>query len=421
MTEQSINLSPSLYRSLFGKQISFVSIIISAISISIPAFLLFELPPLIPLPSFPVPSIPCDYQAIVGIFFFMVIIMRKPFILLRHPRRLSYVFVAGIIYRQRQLFSMLFTKRKMLECLIFLSVFFIIRYFLLFTFDHHPTLIGLLIPEVPVFLLFGILYLLSDRIICSLPFSKKEIICVQQQSNSLLFKSNKKFTYLTFAKIVAFASEKPVHTMILRMVLYIIRNDSWGVLFLQLASVVIGIVVATFLPWSVELLTRVVLLGAPVFLLGEHREAIVASIVKTIESPSYYFNSKEIMHAGIYVSSFVFIPYILIYFVRQILFIHHFDILAFTDFLLSVIALCLIIGRSFFESGRGGKENGGAIFFFSVPVVMCSLMPIIGIVFSSIMIAVNIYIFRTNTSTACKRYDLAPSGPKANPRSSGYV
>jgi hypothetical protein len=405
MTQQSINLSLLLYRSLFGRQISFLSLVISAISISIPSFLLFELPPLIPLPEFPVPSIPGDYQAIVGILFFMIIIMRKPLMLLRHPRQISCVFVAGITYRQRQLFSMFFTKRKMLECLIFLSVFFIVRYFLLFTFDHHLTLIGLLIPEVPVFVLFGILYLLSDRIICSVPFSKKEYLSLQQQSNGLVFKPTANNVFLTFAKMFAFASVKPVHTMILRMVLYILRNDSWGALFLQLAGVVIGIVVATFLPWSVELLARMALLGIPVFLLGEHRVTIVASIVKTIESPSYYFKSKEIIHAGIYVSSFVLIPYILIYFVRQILFIHQFDIVAFTDFLLSVIALCLIIGRSFFESGKGGKDNGGAIFFFCVPVVMCSLMPIIGIVFSSIMIAVNIYKFRTNGTTAFKVMD----------------
>jgi hypothetical protein len=302
---------------------------------------------------------------------------------------------------------MLFTKRKMLECLVFLSVFFIVRYFLLFTFDHHLTLIGLLIPEVPVFLLFSLLYLLSDRIVCSLPFSRKEYISVQQQSNSLLFRPGANNIVLTFANMFAFASVKPVHTMILRMVLYVLRKDSWGALFLQIASVVIGIVIAIFLPWSVELLTRVALLGAPVLLLGEHRESIVLSVVKTIESPSYYFKSKEIIHAGIYVCSFVFIPYILIYLVRQIMFIHQFDIVAFTDFIFSVIALCLIIGRSFFESGRGGKGNGGAIFFFSVPVVMCSLLPIVGIVFSSIMIAVNVYKFHSSNCTVFKKYDLS--------------
>jgi hypothetical protein len=276
----------------------------------------------------------------------------------------------------------------MVECLLFLAVLFIVRYVFIFIFDKHITLIGLLLPEIPLFLFFGVLYHFSEKIIYSIPLSKKEDRSSQHQISNKLFKQPSNSPFIRFANIIAAASKKPVHTMIVRIVLYILRKDRWGALFLQIAGMAISIVIALLLPVSIELLTRALLLTAPVLLLSELREAIVGSIEKTFECPYYYFTHKEITQAAVYISSLVTLPYLLIYTVRQVINFHQFDILGFLCFLLSTIALCLVIGKSFLESGTLGKKNGSATFFYSVPIIMCSLMPVIGIVLSSILIVV---------------------------------
>ncbi len=67
-----------------------------------------------------------------------------------------------------------------------------------------------------------------------------------------------------------------------------------------------------------------------------------------------------------YICSLVCIPYVLIYLIRQLVFISHFDAVAFTSFLLSVTALCLVIGESFYESGRPDGEKKGLTFFLFI-------------------------------------------------------
>lgn len=390
MTLQPTTPSALLLKQMFGKPIALINLIATSVFISILWFLIFELPELIPIPTYQIPTIPCDYQAIAGVLFFMTIILRKPYMLLRHPRKTTWLFVAGITYRQRQLACLYFVKSKMFECIVFLGAFFFVRYILLFIFDHHITIIGLLIPEVPLFLLLGVLYILSKRIVYSLPFSRKEYLSINDYSSGSIVNHNIKSGFISFARMFASGSKKPVHTVIIRMVIYVLRKDQWGTLFLQLAGIIVSIVVAVLLPWSTELLVRVILLAAPVLLMSEHREAIINSILKLYECPYYYFTSKEIIKAGIYICSLVCIPYVIIYLIRQSAFLSHFDAVAFTSFMLSIIALCLVMGRSFYESGRLGGEKKGLTFSYSFPVIMCSLMPWIGIVFSVILIYSNV-------------------------------
>ncbi len=78
--------SALLLKQMFGKQLALVNLISTSILMSILWFSIFELPELIPIPSYQIPTIPCDYQAIAGVLFFMTIILRKPYLLLRHPR-----------------------------------------------------------------------------------------------------------------------------------------------------------------------------------------------------------------------------------------------------------------------------------------------------------------------------------------------
>ena len=223
--------SALLLKQMFGKQLALVNLISTSILMSILWFSIFELPELIPIPSYQIPTIPCDYQAIAGVLFFMTIILRKPYLLLRHPRLTSWLFVAGITYCQRQLACFYFVKRKMFEAVVFMGAFFFVRYILLFIFDHHITIVGLLIPEVPLFLLLGTLYILSKRIVYSLPFSRKEYLSVKEYSSGRIVNHNMKSGFISFAGIFASGSSKPVHTVIIRMILYVLRKDQWGTLF----------------------------------------------------------------------------------------------------------------------------------------------------------------------------------------------
>ncbi len=112
-----------------------------------------------------------------------------------------------------------------------MGAFFFVRYILLFIFDHHITIVGLLIPEVPLFLLLGTLYILSKRIVYSLPFSRKEYLSVKEYSSGRIVNHNMKSGFITFAGIFASGSSKPVHTVIIRMILYVLKGSMGYTLF----------------------------------------------------------------------------------------------------------------------------------------------------------------------------------------------
>jgi|GEM_PF-2211048 len=389
--------SPELYRLFFGKKLKIMSVVVSAIIIVIPAFLLFELPALIPLPSFPVPSIPCDYLALAGILFFMVIILRKPWSLLRFPRHNSLPFILGLTWQYRQRSCMSFTKRKMLECLVFLSVFFFIRYGLVFTFDHNWSLIDLVFPEIPVFLLFCILSIFSDHIVRAIPCSKKEYVIHEHHGKEKKYAANYGTMFLSIAHFVAYAIRRPAHTVIVRMILYILRRDMAGTLFLHTAAVIICGVVVVLLPPPVELLVRILLLSVPIFLLNEHQDSIRLSVLKTIDCPYWSFTSRQIIAAGIYLCAIIYVPYALLFAVRQIFFNNAVQTAEIVNFIVSSAALCTVAGRSFYTTAWQKKEQNTSLVMWAGSVILCTLMPLLGIAFSIVLIIVNfIYIQKNN-------------------------
>lgn len=389
--------SSGVYRLLFGKSLTITSVIVSAVFIVIPAFLLFELPALIPLPTFPVPTIPCDYQAVAGVLFFMAIILRKPWQLLRFPRHNSVPFVIGLTWNARLLHCRKYTKRKMRDCLMFLGVLFSVRYVLVFIFDHHWTVTSLLLPEIPVFLIFGILYVFSNRIVDSIPCSKKEYITHEQHTAGSGIVLNSGITYMSIAGIIASIVAKPVHTVLVRMILYIIRRDAFGTVFLHSAGIVVCSAAALMLPQSVEVIARIVLIAAPVFLVGEHHGTISLSVGKTIDCPYWDFTSRQIVLSGIYFYAIVAAPYVLIFILRQIIHFHSADYVAIINFIISTIALCTVAGRNFFVCAWEKKENNGGLIIWAASVILCSLMPLAGIIFSCLLLGVNgYYIYRSN-------------------------
>jgi hypothetical protein len=389
--------SSGVFNLLFGKTLTTASVIVSAVIIVIPAFMLFELPALIPLPTFPVPTIPCDYQAVAGVLFFMTIILRKPWQVLRFPRHNSVLFVIGLTWSERMIHCKVFTKRKMLECLLFLGVLFSVRYVLVFIFDHHWTITGLLLPEIPVFMIFGVLYTLSDKIVESIPCSKKEYVTAAHNTISSGIHSEKGGTYLSIARIIASAIPKPVHTIVVRMILYIIRRDALGAMFLHLSAVIICSIAAFVLPQSVEMLVRIVLVAVPVFLFSEHHDAIRGAIEKTIDCPYWNFSSRQIVLAGTVLYGIISMPYLLIFIVRQIVHLNSADFVAIINFFIATIALCTVAGRSFFISAWDKKENAGSLVIWAGSVILCLLMPILGVIFSTLILASNgYYIYKSN-------------------------
>ncbi len=390
MADQQFTPSVFIQKVFLGKPVSFLNIASTAIFFSIVIFLLFELPALIPLPSFPVPTIPGDYFALVGIFFFMTIILRKPFMLLRYPRTNDWAFLTGMTYKQRQIISHWYVKRKLLECLVFICVFLLMRYVLIFVFDKQLSIISLALPEIPLFLFFGVLYYYSSRIVNTIPVSKKEYLTKLKKTSGKLSKKGSYTFLLSFSRLFAFFADKSYKIVIIRMTLYILRKDKWGTLFLHIAAIAICITAASLLPWSTELLVRIVLMAAPVLLLGEHRETIVNSIVKAYECPYYYFSKKNFESAGVYITIVTFIPYLIIYLIRQIAYSNQFEGVAFISQLLSMTALCLVIGKGFYEMGKPGKTNS-TVASYAISIILCALMPWIALCFSSLLIIMNIY------------------------------
>lgn len=390
MADQQFIPSAFIQKTFFGKPVSFFNLISTASIFSVFLFLLFELPSLIPLPSFPVPTIPGDYFALAGIFFFMTIILRKPFVFLRYPRINDWAFITGMTHKQRQVISFCYVKRKLLECLVFICAFLLVRYVLIFIFDKHLSIISLALPEIPLFLFFGVLYYYSSRIVNTIPVSKSEYLTKLIKTSGKVSKKGAYSFLLSFSRLFALSAPKSYKIAIVRMVLYILRKDKWGTLFLHLAAIAICITVASLIPWSTELLVRIVLLTAPVLLLSEHREAILASIEKAHECPYYYFTKSNIVSAGIYITVAVFIPYLTIYLIRQLVHINQFETVAFLSQFLSMAALCLVIGRGFYEMGKPGKTNNTMV-YYSVTIILCALMPWIALCFSSFLIIMNIY------------------------------
>lgn len=394
---KTVSAESGVYKLLFGRSPLTGGIAMSAIIFSIAGFMLFELPALIPLRTFPVPTIPCDYQAVAGIVFFMSIILRKPWQILRFPRHNSVPFVIGLTWHDRQELCKTFTKRKMSECLVFLGVFFAVRYILILIFDHDWTITGMLLPEIPVFVLLWLLYSLSDRIVCAIPYSEKEYVVQEKRSSGSAVISKRRITYMSIAKFIVSWISKPVHTVAVRMILYVIRRDAFGTLFLHTAGIILCTVMAVLLPQSVEVLSRIVLIAAPVFLFGEHREQIVASIGKTIDCPCWSFTSRQIMLSGTFLYATVAAPYALIFIIRQIVNRGAVDFAAVVNFFLATAALCTVAGKGFFFSAWEKKDNGGELAIWAASLILCTLMPLLGVAFSAVLLAVNSSsIYRNN-------------------------
>ncbi|HMA64540.1 MAG: hypothetical protein ACM31E_07400, partial [Fibrobacterota bacterium] len=219
---------------LFGKPVSLMKLVTSSILLAIILFAVFEYHAYLPPSSYPVPTIPGDYFVLAGILFYTIVIHIKPWGLLRYPRMNNIAFISGLTWEKRQQAAAIYTKRKFFESLLFIAIFYTVRYGMIFYADHTPGLISLLFPEIPSVLAFYMLYLYSDKLVGYIPCSKREYMLSSEHAvhgSGILQKGNWR---LHLAGILSAVAPKTLRTMTLRMLLYIIRCDLFGFVFVNI-------------------------------------------------------------------------------------------------------------------------------------------------------------------------------------------
>jgi len=383
---------------LFGKPVRLMKLVTSSILLVIVLFLIFELHAYLPPSSYPVPTIPCDYFVLAGILFYTIVIHIKPWRLLRYPRMNNIAFISGLTWEMRQKAATVYTKRKLFESLIFIAVFYTIRYGMILYVDRTQDLISLIIPEIPSVLAFYLLYLSADKLVGYIPCSKGEYMLSNERGthgSGILRKGNWR---LRLAIILSMAVPKILRTMALRLILYIIRCDLFGFAFINCMAVIICGVIVFLLPSSVGILVRVVLLAAPIVIFGEIRETLFAALQKTIDIPYWFFTPKTLIHTCMFIVSILVIPYIGLFTVWQLragdgLFSQ--NSLA---FLLSLAAVAGTVSNMYVISAISRKDQSGVFFAIAGSLLLCSMIPVAKVVFPVLVIIGNLGRFLQNNT-----------------------
>ncbi len=378
---------------LFGKPVSLMKLVSSSILLAIILFAIFEYHGYFPYSSYPVPAIPGDYFVLAGILFYTIVIHIKPWGLLRYPRMNNVAFLSGLTWKKRQAAASLYTKRKFFESLLFITIFYTVRYALIFYVDHTPAMISLLFPEIPTVLAFYILYRYSDKLVGCIQFSKREYMLSSEQAahgSSILRKGNWR---LRLAMMLSYLAPKSLRTMTLRILLYIIRCDLFGFTFINTMAVIICSIIVFLLPSGVGLLVRVVLLVAPVVLFGEIRETFFAVLQKTIDIPYWSFRPKTLMHTCTFFTTLLVIPYIILFIVWQLRSGDGIISQNSLSFLVSLAALIGTVSNMYVISAISRKDQSGAFFSIAVSLLLCSMIPVAKVVFPVLVIIGSIVVF----------------------------
>jgi hypothetical protein len=378
---------------LFGKPVSLMKIVTSSILLAVILFAVFEYHAYLPPSSYPVPAIPGDYFVLAGILFYTIVVHIKPWGLLRYPRLNNIAFISGLTWENRQRAAITYTKRKFFESLLFITIFYIVRYGMIFYADHTPGIISLLFPEIPSVLAFYMLYHYADKLIRYIPCSKREYMLSGEQTahgSSILLKGNWR---LHLAGILSSVAPGRLRTMTLRLILYIIRSDLFGFVFVNSMAIVICSIIVLLLPSSVGLLVRIVLLVAPVIIFGEIRETVFTALQKSIDIPFWSFKPKLLMHTCMFNTSLLLIPYILLFTVWQLRAgdgVFSQNSLA---YLLSLAALIGTVSNMYVISAVSRKDQSGAFFAIAGSLLLCSMIPVAKVVFPVLVVLGSTVVF----------------------------
>jgi hypothetical protein len=378
---------------LFGKPVSLMKIVTSSILLVIVLFAVFELHAYLPPSSYPVPTIPCDYFVLAGILFYTIVIHIKPWGLLRYPRMNTIAFISGLTWVKRQQAAAVYTKRKLFESLLFIAIFYTVRYGMIFYVDHTPDIISLIFPEIPSVLAFYLLYLFADKLVGCIPCSKREYMLSLEHAthgSGILLKGNWR---LRLAIILSKVVPKTLRTMALRIILYIIRCDFFGFTFINSMAVVICGVIVFLLPSSVGLLVRMVLLAAPVVIFGEIRETIFTALQKTIDIPYWSFTPRTLMHTCMFTASILVIPYILLFTVWQLRAGDGIVSLNSLSYVLSLAAIIGSVSNMYVISAVSRKDQSGAFFAIAGSLLLCSMIPVAKVIFPIFVIIGSTVVF----------------------------
>lgn len=378
---------------LFGKPVSLMKIVSSSILLAIMLFAIFEYHGFFPRSSYPIPAIPGDYFVLGGILFYTIVVHIKPWGLLRYPRINNIAFISGLTWEKRQAAASLYTKRKFFESLLFIAVFYTVRYALIFYMDHTPALISLLFPEIPSLLAFYCLYRYADKLVRWIPCSKREYMLSNEhasQGNSILQKGNWR---LRLAVMLSSIAPKTLRTMTLRILLYVIRCDLFGFTFINSMAIIICGVIVFLLPSSVELLVRVVLLLAPVVIFGEIRETVFTALQKTIEIPFWSFKTRTMIQTCMFSTSLLVIPYIVLFTVWQIRSGDGIVSQNSCSFLLVLAAIVGSVSNMFVISAVSRKDQSGAFFAIAGSLLLCSMIPVAKVIFPVLVILGSTLVF----------------------------
>jgi len=270
---------------------------------------------------------------------------------------------------------------------------------LIFHADHSPGLISLLFPEIPSVLAFYMLYRYSDKLVGCIPCSKREYMLSSEQTahgSSILQKGNWR---LHLAVILSYLVPKNLRTMTLRILLYIIRCDLFGFAFVNTMAVIICGIIVFLLPSSVGLLVRVVLLVAPVVLLGEIRETFFTALQKTIDIPYWSFRPKTLMHTCTFFIALLVIPYIVLFTVWQL---RSGDGIISPNSLSFLVSLAALIGTAsnmYVISAVSRKDQSGVFFAIAVSLLLCSMIPVAKVVFPILVIIGSVVVYNKTIRT----------------------
>jgi hypothetical protein len=378
---------------LFGKPVNLMKLVTSSILLAIILFTVFEYHAYLPPSSYPVPTIPGDYFVLAGILFYTIVVHIKPWGLLRFPRMNNIAFISGLTWEKRQQAATVYTKRKFFESLLFIAIFYTVRYGMIFYADHSPGLFSLLFPEIPSVLAFYCLYLFADKLVRCIPCSKREYMLSSEHvahSSGILLKGNWR---LRLAGILSSVAPKTLRIMSLRIILYIIRCDLFGFAFINTMAVIICGIIVFLLPSSVGLLVRMVLLTAPVVIFVEIRETIFTALQKTIDIPYWSFKPKTHMHTCMFNTSLLVIPYIVLFTVWQVRAGDGFFSQNSISYLLSIAAVIGSVSNMYVISAVSRKDQSGAYFAIAGSLLLCSMIPVAKVVFPVLVIIGSTVVF----------------------------
>ena len=318
---------------------------------------------------------------------------------LRRPRALELGFVIGLTYKQRSEIAQRFINRKSIEIFaissIAASAFFCVHtaQFGIKTAKDSLEFAVLLIGSFIV--LFAVLKIvLTAGLFSPLRHDPRPF-------RSMFAGKNKKGSHKSRA-IYALADStgkmfpSSLSIILKRQLLYILRCDLFGFVLYNLVAFAVTIALVWFGQKDAGALVNIVIAVAPLFVYTVMTEALSESVVCARESGHYSFQNRDLFVVNMIIASAIGMPYVILYFVKNIFFTHVLIVPAITgaiSFVFALLGITLAIANRWQYPAWDGTSISLAVFAMASAMIGMAF-PIWGFVFPLVSTAIVMVVVR---------------------------